>query len=255
MDDDKLGFLDETPETEQVKEEPKGEAEAEPEPEKELAKGEAEAEPDAGTIEEPETPEGTGEKGAAPPAAAEETPQAIPVTALLDEREKRQEAERREKSLRQQLAAIQQQQQPKTDFFDKPEEALQQALLQNSVRQSKFLAEREYGENLVAEAMAFYDDRPVAESQRFLSHPSPVHAMVEDFKRQRFLSEVQDPEKWQAEKLAELKEQAKQEALAELQVQTPSKPSAPPPSMNKSPSAGGDAIAPGNAFDGVFSDN
>lgn len=236
MSDEKLEFLDATPDSAEVEDAPEAEApeqvEAEPQ----------EAEP------APEQ-EGTGEDEAAPPVAAEEKPSAIPVTALLDEREKRQKAERELEELRrwrQQIEAQQRQGQKKPDFFDNPDQAVQQALLATKVQQSRFMAEREFGAEAVNEAMAYFDQNP-QETHRFLNHPSPFHAAMEFYKRQKFLEEVQDPDQWREAE----RERIRQE-LAAQQASQPSKPTAPPASLAKAPSSGRDAIAPGGAFDQMF---
>lgn len=235
MSDDKLDFLNANPE----------EADATPVAEVEIVQ---EAEAEAPQVEA--EPEGTGEPKAAPPVAAEEKPTTIPVTALLDEREKRQKAERELEEMRrwrQQIEAQQKQGQKKPDFFDNPDQAVQQALLANKVQQSRFLAEREFGAEAVNEAMAYYDLHP-QETQRFLSHPSPFHAAMEHYKRQKFLEEVQDPDKWREAE----RELIRQELMAQAPTAQPSKPTAPPPSMARAPSAGRVQPSQGTAFDELF---
>lgn len=240
MAKDKLDFLDETAEREAEAPEPV-EAEAEEAEAPQEAKAEA---------PEPEAEEATGEEEAAPPVAEDETQRAIPVTALLDEREKRQKAERELEQLRQwrqeQEQKARQADTPKPDFFDNPEAAINQHVTQVKLQQSRFLAEREFGAELVNEAYAYFDQHP-QESQALLEHPSPFHAAVEHYKRQKFLSEVKDPDQWREQE----RERIRQEIMAEAQA---SKPSAPPPSMSKAPSTGRDAIAPGNAFDQMLPD-
>lgn len=236
MADDKLDFLDETQATEPEQDAPEA------------------VEPEQSAPEPIAEPEPTGEElEATPPVAAEEKPNYIPVTALLDEREKRQKAERELEELRrwreQQERQSRQQQQPKPDFFDNPEQAISQHVTAVKLQQSRFLAEREFGEDLVKEAYAYFDQHP-QESQALINHPSPFHAAVEHYRRQKFLAEVNDPDKWREAE----RERIRQEILAEAQATQPSKPNAPPPSMSKAPAAGGNAIAPGNAFDAMLPD-
>lgn len=246
MSDDKLDFLDESTEAAAV------EAEAEaPEPEQPEAV-KATPEPEAAPQEDEPKAEGTGETKAGPPPAGEEKQSFIPVTALLDEREKRQKAEREAEALRQwraQVEAQQRQGQKKPDFFDNPDQAVQQALVATKVQQSRFFAERDFGAETVNEAMAYFDLHP-QHTQQFLSHPSPFHAAVEFYKRQKFLDEVKDPDEWRNAE----RERLKQELMAELQAAPPqpSASKAPPPSMAKAPATGRDAIAPGNAFESLF---
>lgn len=236
MSDEKLDFLNETPE----------EPDTDPQEVVEEVQ-EAEAE----TREAEAQPEGTGEEEAAPPVAAEEKPSAIPVTALLDEREKRQKAERELEDLRrwrQQMEAQQRQGQKKPDFFDNPDQAVQQALIATKVQQSRFLAEREFGAEAVNEAMAYFDKNP-QETHRFLEHPSPFHAAMEFYKRQKFLEEVQDPDAWREAE----RERIRQELAS--QAPAPSKPTAPPPSMSRAPSAPvRGQPSQGSAFEQAFPD-
>lgn len=242
MAEDKLDFLDEEPkEAAAPKEEPVV-AEAEP----------AEA-------EEVTEPEDKGEEPAAPPAAEPE-PKAIPVTALLDEREKRQAAQRQaeeaQKRLKELEARLRDLENPREqpDFYADPDAAFkareaqfEQKMMADRLRTSKFMAEREFGAEIVAEAYAYFDQHP-QESQLLLDHPSPFHAAVEQYKRQKFLTEVQDPDAWKAQQLEELRKQLAEEAATAV----PPKPKVPPASLSKATSAGGEPKTPGTAFDGVF---
>lgn len=229
---DKLNFLDgDQVEEDVIEEQPH---EAEPEQEEPGAKPEAE---EPLEVSPPET----------------ETERHIPLTALLDEREKRQEAMRKAEEAERRLAAYEarlrqeQQAQRKPDFFDNPEAVLQSHITRVKLEQSKFLAEKDFGADLVKEAYAYFDEHP-EESQQLLNHPSPFHAAVEHYKRQKFLSEVKDPDSWREQEKARIRE----ELMAELQQTQPSRPNAPPPTMAKATAAGRDAIAPGNAFDSLF---
>lgn len=245
MEDDKLAFLDdelEAPEAEAETPEVAGE----PEQEK------AEEAPEA--AEQPAEAESKGDdKEAAPPAASEEKQAGyVPLAALLDEREKRQKMEREAEELRrwrQQFEAEASQKKP--DFYDNPEAALQQVqhqtqhmLVAEKLRQSRFFAEREYGQELVNEAYAYFDQHP-EQSHALLNEPSPFHAAVEHYKRQKAIAEIgTDPEAYKAKIRAELE--------AELAKRAPPKPAAPPRSLASAPSAGGEAQPSGSAFDELF---
>lgn len=243
-EEDKLNFLNETPDTEpEVAEE----AEAEEEPQAE----EPEAEPEEAPQEAAEE-EGTGEKEGEPPSPEEEAQRAIPVTALLDEREKRQKAERELEELRkwrQEREREAAQGQAKPDFYENPEQAVSQYVTQVKLEQSRFLAEREFGKEAVEEAFAYFDQHP-DESRELLKHPSPFHAAVEHYKQRKFLSEVKDPDEWREQE----RERIRQEILAESQKSQQPKPKTPPPSMSNAPSTGRDAITPGSAFDQMLPD-
>jgi hypothetical protein len=255
MSDDKLGFLDEM--SEEITETPEVEVE---EPTAE--------EPQEVKAEEPETPAveeaaDTGEEEAAPPVAeVEEKPQAIPVTALLDEREKRQLAERKAEETAKRLADMEarirasQQQQKAPDWDMEPQaaaqyqaQAFEQRMQAQRLEQSKFFASREFGNDTVNEAIAYFDQNPQL-SHQFINEPSPFHAAVEFYQKQKFLSEVgENPDAYKDS----LREQIRQELMAEMTTSSPSKPKAPPPSMAKAPSTGRDAITPGSTFDNMFS--
>lgn len=244
MDKDKLEFLEERaeevtqdePDTVEVAEEPK-------EP-----KGEKPAEP----IEA----EAPVEEAPSAPPAPEPEPQRIPLTAMLDEREKRQKAERELEEMRRYIAAQQQKdKKPVPDFYEQPDERLAyerqrwEAEMHNRfISQSRFMAEKDFGKELVEEAFGFFDQpQNRFMTHQFRDHPSPFHAAVEFYKKQKFLNEVNDPDAWRNAE----RERIRQELMAE--ISQPSKPKAPPPSMAKAAAVGGtETIAPGNTFDGLF---
>ena len=116
------------------------------------------------------------------------------------------------------------------------------------MQQSKFLAEREFGAETVNEAVAYFDKNPAA-SQQFMNHPSPFHAAVEFYQRQKTVEEIgADPEAYKAS----LREQIRAELEAELKTTVQPKPKAPPPSMASAPSSGQGGKSPGNGFDALF---
>lgn len=244
MTDDKLNFLDDdlaaTDEPEQV--EPEAEVQAEAES--------VDGDSDPQEVSEEPAPE-TGEvKEAVPPTADGKNGHA-PLTALLDEREKRQDAQRQLEAVQRQLAEMQKQQQPqeRPDFYENPDQAVGAQVYQARLEQSRFFATEKYGEELVNEAYAYYDQNP-QETAAFRNHPSPFHAAVEQYKRNKFMAEVKDPDEWKAQQIALLREQALTEVAAQSQT---SKPTAPPPSMARATAAGKDANPKGSAFDEVFS--
>lgn len=195
---------------------------------------------------EPEQEEGTGEEEAAPPVAAEETPKTAPLMALLDEREKRQNLEReladykRREQQRQQEEAAKRAEQPAPDWYENPEQAFThhlstyQAKEENRfLNQSQFLAEREYGKDFIAKAGQWVLQNPALRNE-VMNHPSPWHAVAEAYKAHEAQQAIgPDPDAWMKAKEEELRAKI----LAE--VQQPSKPRTPPPTMAKAPSAGG----------------
>lgn len=219
----------------------------------------AEAETPEVVTPEPEQ----GETPAAPPAAVEqEKPSAIPISALLDERERRQKAEREAEELRQWRTQIEAQQKakPAPDFFADPDQRLayerqqfQAQFTAMKLQQSRFLAEREFGAETVNEAYAYFDRNPHL-SHQFLDHASPFHAAVEFYKRQKVAEEIgADPEAWKAQQMATLKEQLRAELMAELQGTVQPKPRIPG-SLASAPAAGkaGEPMTRGSAFDAAF---
>lgn len=209
---------------------------------------EAQAEPEqAESVEEPGEQEADEAESAAPPAAdPEKEPQHIPITALLDEREKRQEATRRaeeaERAMQQLQAQIRQAQQQRSqnqpDWLEDPEAAsqhqmasIQQVMQEQVLNQSRFFAEREFGKETVQEAVAWFDQHPQL-SHQFLREPSPFHAAVEFYKRQMALDEIgDDPTAYREKVKAELMEELKATARSPA-------PKTPPASLATAPSAG-----------------
>lgn len=229
MDGDKLNFLDETA--------PETAAEATP----------ATPEP------QPPVVEAKGEPPAAPPAAPEEKASSIPISALLDERERRQKAEREAEEGRQYRRQIEERQ--REAALQDPEQRqvyerqqIQTMILENRLSQSRFLAEREFGKDEVAAAYAYFDQHPQLSSQ-LLNHPSPFHAAVEFVRRQRIADEVgADPEAWRNKE----REKLRAELMAEIQPVQPQQRL--PGSLAAAPAAGraGEPRARGSAFDAAF---
>jgi hypothetical protein len=241
MDADKLSFLDDEHDDTEA-------TEATEAPEEQEASGEEAEE----ASDHPEPVESKGEQDAAPPAESEEKqPGHVPLAALLDEREKRQKIEREAEELRRWRQQHEAKHQPKPDFYDNPEAALsqvqqatQQQMLSMKLQQSRFFAEREFGADLVNEAYAYFDQHP-DQSHALVNEPSPFHAAVEFYKRQKAAAEIgSDPEAYKAKLRAELE--------AELASKAPPKPAAPPRSLASAPGAGGETHSPGSAFDQLF---
>lgn len=241
MSEDKLDFLDGEP------------AEVTPEP---VQQPEQQAEPPASKGEPP-----AQEPVAAPPAEPPKEQHVAPLTALLDEREKRQAAEREAAELREwrrqqeerQRAAQVQAPDPRQDpngALDYQRAVFQAQLTNTRLQTSRFLAEREFGADVVAEAFAYFDKNP-ALSHQFVDQPSPFHAAVEFYKRQKVAEEVgADPAAYRARLEAEIRAQV----MAELQVQPAQPKPRLPGSLAAAPAAGsaGEPTAKGSAFDAAF---
>lgn len=220
-------------------------------PEVEEPTPEAEAAPEPETVKtEPEPESATGEQEAPPPEAAPEVPEptSVPITAMLDEREKRQESQRQleaaqaeAKRYQQQIDAMkaEQEKKPAPDWFEDPTAAaqyqtqtIQAQIQQQALAQSRFFAEREFGREIVQETYQFFEQNPQL-SHQFMSEPSPFHAAVEFYQKQKVFDEIgQDPEAWKAQQLEAMRQ--------ELQASQPQQqaPKAPPASLSKAGASG-----------------
>lgn len=208
------------PEAEAKEEKPEQEAAAETPEQKPEEKSQEETSVSA----EEEAPK--GEKAA--PPAAEKTEPSAPIAALLDEREKRKEAERK-------LAEIEKAQKPEeeTDFFEDPEGALRQRdqafeekILQNKLEMSQAMAKQshpdfdevlgkfnkamETDETLKGRAKAIWNDA--------LTQPHPALSIYNAVQRELALQEMSDPDelrkKIEAEVRAELAKEKEEEKPA-----------------------------------------
>ena len=232
MDTDKLAFLDET------------------------SVNEADTQQTVAPVELP----ATGEIEVVPPATTRELP-TVPLTAVLDEREKRQAAQREVEDLRRQLQGYQQPQEL-VDILEDPEARLahersvfQQELINTKLDTSRFLAVEKFGEDLVNAAYAFFDaPENRHKTSEFIGQPSPFHAAVKAYQQHQTMAEVgTDPIAYRGKIEAEIRAQV----LAEMQqqaVQT-AKPR-PPISLSSAPSAGAVSnntpLSKGSAFDAAF---
>lgn len=189
---------------------------------------------------------------AAPPAAQEERHQHVPITALLDERDKRKAAQHELEELRRWKAEQEARtHQPPPDFYENPEarlqmerEAIQRALVADRVERSRHLAVREHGQAFVEEVVNFFNDpKHAPKSHEFLGHPFPMEAAITYYRQQKALTEMGDDPAAYRERL---REELRQELLQ--QAQPAPKPNIPP-SMASAPSAGSTGNNSGSLFD------
>lgn len=239
MSADKLTFLDETPEdTEETV------VEAAPEA------VDAPAEPE---------PEGTGEE-AAPPAAEDKAERFVPITAILDEREKRQtaqrEAEEARKALeemRRQIAQAQRPPEPKD-----PQQRLvmafqqqEQARWSDKLDLSETMAAQVHGPETVETAKAAFLAEVKANPALYTElqrQRHPYDFVVKWHKRHATVSAMgDDPEAYIAAQV----EARLAERLAAVQPSPAPNPRVPP-SMARAPAAGRERTSPGTAFDAMF---
>lgn len=222
----------------------------------------------------------------AEPAKAEPDQHRVPLSELLNEREKRQRFEHENGQLRQQVQQIQQwiqqQTQPKAqpqepaNLFEHPNEYLQEwiapqrqefavALLQIKDGLSKEMAITQFGEKAIAEALADLGNHPQGqhEWERILASPHPYGELVKWHKSVLTQREVgADPSAWFQKKLDEkMKDPAFQAQVLELarqqtqqQQQVPGRPASPPniqlpPSLSSIPAAAGRVEEQGDLSD------
>ena len=212
-------------------------------------------------IEAAPEPEATGEPEVVPPTTEVEKPQAIPITALLDEREKRQAAERRAEENERRLRMLEQrlsappQQAP--DWFEKPDEALrarmaplQAELLNTRLDTSELMAAQAYGQDIVETAkQAFLAEaqRDPALHQKVLQSRHPYDEVVKWHKKTEAMAKIgDDPD-------AFINAEVERRLQERLTQSSPAPAPRPPISLAAAPAAGRTTpIAKGNAFDQAF---
>lgn len=180
----------------------------------------------------------------APVVDAKPDPGFVPISVVLDERDKRQKLEA-------ELAKFQAQQQPQAipDRWEDPEgfdayqdQKLQAALYQQNLRWSERIAASEHGKETVDTAKAWGIERCDADpyfNAKVASSPDPIGFVVSEWKREQIASQVtpDDFAQFQAWK------------AAQAQLQAPAQPppaaspttsrTVPPRSLASAPSAGG----------------
>lgn len=261
---DKLDFLDgETPASEPT---PAPEAPAHVAEAPEQSSGPVRG-PD-GKFASASSPEPAPVEVATPAPAPQEAPPPahVPISALMDERDKR-------KAMEAQLSALQAQQQraapPPPDRYDDPEgyEAFQEARFQQAIYEtrrdmSKRFAEMQHTPEVVAIAHEWALNRAASDPEfnaKAFASPDPYGFAVAEMRKEQLLQTV-DPGKfdpaqyqqfltWQAQQAGQGQQQ---QAFAPV----PSQPPQPlPVSLATAPSAGGAAhvpTGPGQAFGRAF---
>jgi hypothetical protein len=142
-------------------------------------------------IEEVAAPEVSEPAVAEQPEPEKEAPM-VPLAAL-------QEVRRELQDMKSRLPQVEAPKAP--DVFDDPQgyqgfvqQQITDSAFKQSLRQSQFLAEREFGADVVKEAYDYFEANP-AQSQELKDHPSPFHAAVEVYQRQKVAQEIgNDPQ-------------------------------------------------------------
>lgn len=171
----------------------------------------------------------------------------VPLSALLDERERRRAADA-------ELAALRAQAQPPTipDPYEDPEAfAHHQAVTMahtakmHGLQMSRLVATQQHGQEVVDQAMAWaaeHAERDAGFRERTYNSHHPVDLAVAEFKRHQLLNEVgEDPDAYVRRRAAELGFVAPatpQTPAAPQASAIPPKPAAPRPSLAAAPSAG-----------------
>lgn len=258
--DDPLSFLEDGEATASAADE--GQATKEQAEATDQAPSEASTDADGG---QQQPPAETGETNAPPPGAegggqpdAEKRGE-IPISALLDEREKRQKLERELAELRQKAEARRDQDQapdPERDpqgYNAYRDRQFQQQLWNERLNMSEVMTRQSLGDEVVDEATKAFQ-QAVSEkpwlAQELQRQQNPYGYVVEWHRQQRLLSEIgNDPEKWREAE----RERLKAELQAEMQAQAPGADQPPaqqqapsrgiPRSLARAPAAGSDAAS------------
>jgi len=191
------------------------------------------------------------------PEAVAEAPRAtpepgqVPISALLDERDKRQAAEKARADYERQLEVLRQTQAPQQP--PPADVQVRQALYDQHLRASRRFAEREYGKDTVAQVHDWAFQRCAEDpifNQQMLASEDPYEAAQQAFNREQILAEVSP------DRLAAFKAWEAAQAAAEASP-TPNRAAAAPPpprSLATATNAGGPGaattvnIGPGEAF-------
>lgn len=185
-----------------------------------LSGDEGDVQAEAPRAPEPETVAETGEKPseAAPPAVAtppiESEPDLVPRKAILDERRKRQELERKIKEMEERLTARPVEPQPQPDWITDPEtaarsleEQMQLRLYQTAVYQSETIMRRQhedYDDVAAVFAEAAREDPNLA--MQVYRHPFPAEFAYQYGRKLKLMQEIgDDPEAYRAKLEAEIR--------------------------------------------------
>lgn len=178
----------------------------------------------------------------------------VPISALLDEREQRQSAQKQAKELQDRLAALERQSAEPAPA----EEQFQAALYAQNLRVSRRFAERQYGQELTATvhewAAAKCDADPIFNAS-IRSSDDPYEAAVQAYNRDQLVAKVSP------ERLAAFEAWEKAQAELQGQAQTVQQPAAEAPLPRSLADAPGNGAAgaphipvgPGEAFNAAIS--
>lgn len=183
------------------------------------------------------------------PPMPEGRPGQVPISALLDERDKRQAERTRADGLQNQIAAMLAQARPAEPLA--PHEQVKQALYAQNLRASRRFAEREYGKDQIASVhdwAARQCDQDPRFNEQMRGAEDPYEAACQAFNREQILRTVKPAD------LAAFSAWRASQASPGAQGQAPP-PRTPPRTLANAPGNGGPGrspIGPGQAFAAVI---
>lgn len=225
--------------------------------------------PAAEAVVEPvkvENPEPAQSTAPAPAQPRDEKGRFVPISALLDERDKRKAMEERVRQYESQQIPEEPPHYPADprELFGYVEDMIEERLFDATLNQSEAIARRNHGDDIVNEAQAAYRQAMDANPHLFAElrgQADPYEHVVRWHKQQKAFSEIgKDPDAWAEAQRQRIRE----ELLAELQgrpvssaASASSHTSTPPRSVVGKPAAAKvDSnlahIGPGSAFDDAF---
>lgn len=223
----------------------------------------AEPAPAAAAADPPRAPDGKFISPKDAPLTPAAEPGHVPISALLDEREKRQQSEREIERLNEQLRSNQPP--PEAPQIDEDTARLVETrVLSSKLDISEDMARQRHGDELVEAAQKWGRER-MAKSPDFarevLSERNPYERVVQEYQRDQIVQSLKpgDLDAFRAWQAAQANPPAIQPviepAAPALVPAAPPAPAAPPRSIAQAPSAGGMQTVPsgpGQAFDSLF---
>lgn len=187
-----------------------------------------------------------GEKEVSVPPTDKET-HTIPINALLDEREKRQSAQRELEEARKKLEQYEKSKSVETTSMS-TEQLIETRVLDTKIQLSRFHAEKDFGKETVEAAIAWFDQNPEA-SWKFANSASPMHDAVEYYKKAKLVEDIaKDPEAYIEAQVAERLKKVQPTQTKETQS---TKQTVPPSVASKANAAKGTEQKLGG-FDSLF---
>jgi hypothetical protein len=192
--------------------------------------------------------------GAVPPPPPPGGSGQVPISALLDEREKRQAEKARAERFERELEEIRARQAPAPP--PAPEEQLQAALYAQNLRTSRRFAERAYTPELVSQlhdwASARCDEDPIF-NQQMRNAEDPYEAAMQAWRREQILAAIKDPAELEAFKAWQAAQAPASSAPSDVRPAVRAQPPNPPRSLATASGTGGAGaphvpIGPGQAF-------